>query len=132
MKNSEVRFLRIKMQHASNADNGNIHHIPLESILEIKKAPSTGDSAVGTITIKYNAGSAVTISCTSNDAGTQAQNNAIIDALETELINCIEALVNGSKNIVTVPWSEGNCLTGTLNAGEEGTAAKTIITTGTP
>jgi len=127
MKQSEVRFLRVKMSN-SGATNGNIHHVPLEAISEIKKTPAADASTAGSVTIKYNAGSATTLTATTDTAGTQVQMNTMIDAVENELISCIEALSNGSKNIVTVPWSEGNCLAGTLNAGLEATVAKFNVT----
>tara|TARA_B100001063_G_C16754580_1_gene552349 strand:+ start:1791 stop:2186 length:396 start_codon:yes stop_codon:yes gene_type:complete len=128
MKNSKVKFLRILMQNGG-ATTGRVYHVPLESISEIKKTPAADASTPGTVIISYKpAGSNVTITATNADAGTQAQNNAVIDAIEAELINIIELAINGSKNVVTVPWSEGQCLNGTTLEGQEKDATKLLIT----
>ena len=132
MKNSEVKFLRLKLQNGG-ASNGFIHHIPLEAITEIKKVPAADGSTSGILTIKYSAGgSNITVTTTTDTAGTQAQMNAMIDALETELIKTIELAASGSKSVVTIPFSEGNVFSSPvalLNAGDEGDATKLIIAT---
>lgn len=132
MKNSEVKFLRLKMQN-SGASNNFIHHIPLEAITEIKKVPAADATTSGVLTIKYSvAGSNVTVTTQTDTAGTQAEMNAMIDALEAELIKTIELAAKGSKSVVTIPFSEGNVFSepvALLNAGQEGNAAKLIIAT---
>ena len=135
MRNSEVKFLRIKMSNGG-ASNGRIYHVPLEAITSIVKTPAANDSTPATLVINYTtAGANETITATTSDVGTQAELNEAIGAFETELLNAIDIANNGSKNVVRVPWSEGNMFQAQIDAGNlpsgmsgtESDATKTVI-----
>ena len=135
MKNSEVKFLRIKMSN-SGASNGKIYHVPLEAITSVVKTPAANDSTPATLVINYTSGGANSvITATTSDIGTAAQLDTAIAAFENELLNAIDVANNGSKNVVKVPWSEGNMFEAQINAGNlpagmlgtESDATKTAI-----
>tara|TARA_R100000329_G_C7454792_1_gene160123 strand:- start:25 stop:444 length:420 start_codon:yes stop_codon:yes gene_type:complete len=119
MRNSEVKFLRIKMSQASHASNGRIYHVPLEAITSVVKSPAANDSTPATLVINYTSGgSNNVITATTSDVGTKAQLDEAIGAFETELLNAIDIANNGSKNVVRVPWSEGNMFESLIDASK--------------
>lgn len=115
MKSSEVKFLKFT---ETSADN--VHYYPLGSVLYWKKVLSTGDANEPTIVlVAQKSTSAVdTVTITVKDASaSQAQMNAAINALETDLVNVITQLNNGSKNIVAFPGQQGSTLSTLAAAG---------------
>ena len=116
MKSSEVKFLKFT---ETSADN--VHYYPLGSVLYWKKVLSTGDSGEPTIVLvaqkSTSAVDTVTITVKDITGASQAHMNAAINALETDLVNVITQLNNGSKNIVAFPGQQGNTLTALAAAG---------------
>lgn len=115
MKNSEVKFLKFT---ETSADN--VHYYPLGSVLYWKKVLSTGDTNEPTIVlVAQKSTSAVdTVTITVKDVSAdQAQMNAAINALETDLVNTITKLNTGSKNTVAFPGQQGVTLTNLAAAG---------------
>ena len=116
MKNSEVKFLELKL-----TDNA-VHYVPLGSILYWKKTPATSGNATIILVAQKTTSAVATYTITAvDDAGSLTTSateiNAIIDALETDLVNTIKLLNSGSKNTVKFPGHQGTTIADLVAAG---------------
>jgi hypothetical protein len=116
MKNSEVKFLELKLTDDS------VHYIPLGAILYWKKVPATSGNATIVLVAQASTTAISTYTITAvDDAGglttSPAEINAIIDALETDLVNAIKLLNSGSKNTIKFPGHEGATIADLVTAG---------------